>query len=143
MSIQLGGTIYLGPTSGSKVDFSDNISQMTVNFQRETVTVPPTFGLPRASESAGPEKATVTIEFFSTQAAAAVWHELYDAIKTDSAELYFEGIYNDAAVGADNERWSGTLVVTDLDLAPVAVGSLRMQSKSYPVTAAGVTRATV
>lgn len=143
MSMQLGGTIYLGPESASKVDYSDYVTQLTINFQRATVTNPATFGIPRESETAGPEKATVTIDFVSSQAASAVWHELYDAIKTDSAELYFEGIYNDASVGVDNERWSGKMVVTDLDLAPAAVGSIRRQSKAFPVTAAGVTRATV
>lgn len=142
MSVQLGGTIKLGVSSGTAVDYSSFISQLTINFSRETVTLPATFGKPRASESAAAEKDTVTIEFFSSTAAASVWHELYNAIKTDASELYFEGIYNTTAVGADNERWSGKMVITSLDSVP-SVGSLRQQSQTYPVTADGVTRATV
>jgi hypothetical protein len=142
MSIQLGGTIKLGTSSGTAVDYSSFISQLTINFTRETIETPATFGLPIKSQAAGAEQNTVGIEFYSTTAAASVWHELYNAFKTATANLYFEAIYNAAAVGADNERWSGFCIVTTLDTVPT-VGSLRQQSQTYPITSSGVTRATV
>lgn len=139
MSIQLGGTILLGPNSGSAVDYSDKISQLTINFQRPTRTIPATFGQPIESEAAGPGKQTVTLTFYSTTAANDVWMELYDAIVSDAAELYFSATYDTDAVSTDNSRWEGTMVVTSLDTVP-EVGSLRVQTQSYPVTAAGVTK---
>lgn len=142
MSIQLGGTIKLGTSSGTAVDYSSFISQMTVHFSRDTVEIPATFGLPIKSESAGAENNTLEIQFYSTTAAASVWHEIYNAFKTSTANLYFEGIYNTTAVGADNERWSGFCVVTSVD-SPGVVGDLRQQSVTYPITSAGVTRAIV
>jgi hypothetical protein len=142
MSIQLGGTIKLGTSSGTAVDYSSYISKLTIHFSRQTVTVPATFGQPIESESAGAENNTLEIEFFSTTAAASVWHEVYNAFKTSTANLYFEGLYNTTAAGADNERWSGFCVVTSVD-SPGAVGDLRQQTVTYPITPAGVTRATV
>ncbi len=142
MSIQLGGTIKLGTSSGTAVDYSSSVSQLTVNFTREMIEVPATFGLPIKSQSAGAEQDTLTIEFYSTTAAASVWHELYNAFKTATAQLYFEALYNAAAAGADNERWSGFCIVSTLDTVP-AVGDLRQQSQTFPITSAGVTRATV
>jgi hypothetical protein len=142
MSIQLGGTIKLGTSSGTAVDYSSSISQLTIHFSRDTVEIPATFGLPIKSQSAGPENNTVEIEFYSATTAASVWHEVYNAFKTSTANLYFEGLYNSAAAGADNERWSGFCVITSID-TPGAVGDLRQQTVTYPITPAGVTRATV
>jgi hypothetical protein len=142
MSIQLGGTIKLGTSSGTAVDYSSYISQLTINFTREMIDVPATFGQPIKSQSAGSEQNTLTIEFFSPTTAASVWHELYNAFKTSSSQLYFEALYNAAAAGADNERWSGLCIVSTLDTVPT-VGSLRQQSQTFPITSAGVTRATV
>ena len=142
MSIQLGGTIKLGTSSGTAVDYSSYISQLTINFTRELIDVPATFGAPIKSQSAGAEQDTLTIEFFSPTTAASVWHELYNGFKTSTGTLYFEALYNAAAAGADNERWSGLFIVATLDTVPT-VGSLRQQSQTYPITSAGVTRATV
>lgn len=142
MSIQLGGTIKLGTSSGTAVDYSSSISKMTIHFERDLVDIPATFGQPIKSQSAGAEQNTLEIEFYSTTAAASVWHEIYNAFKTSTANLYFEGVYNTTAVGGDNERWSGFCIVATVD-SPGAVGELRQQTVTYPITSAGVTRAIV
>jgi hypothetical protein len=142
MSIQLKGNLKLGPTPGTAVEFGAAITAFVVKTERESVTLPATLATGRASEAAGAMKQMVQIDFFSTTAATSVWAELYDAIITDSAELYFEGTLNPGAVSADNPRWSGYITVMTLDTG-ATVGALRSQSQTYPVTQAGVTRAIV
>lgn len=142
MSIQLRGNLRLGPTAGTAVEFGNAITAFIVKTERESVTLPATLATGRASSAAGAIMQSVQIDFFSSTAASSVWAELYDAIITDSAELYFEGTLNPGPVNADNPRWSGIFTVMTLDTG-IAVGALRAQSQTYPVTQAGVTRAIV
>jgi hypothetical protein len=142
MSIQLRGNLKLGPSSGTAVEFGNAITAFIMKTERESVTLPATLATGRASAAAGALTQMVQIDFFSSTAASSVWAELYDAIITDSAELYFEGTLNPGAVNADNPRWSGFITIMSLDTG-IAVGALRAQSQTYPVTQAGVTRAIV
>lgn len=141
--IQGQGIVKLGPGatgSGTAVDYSNFVSKITINYEREAIDLPATFGLPIKSQVAGAEQDTLDLEFYSDIATSTVFSELYTAFKTTSAELYFEVIYNNAAVSVDNKRYSGKCVVLTLP-TPTEVGSLRTWSVSYPITSAGVTAA--
>lgn len=140
MSIQLKGNLKLGPTAGTAVEFGASVSAFIIKRTRAGVTVPPTLATARGSQAAGALDEAVQIDFFSTTAASSVWAELYDALDTDSSELYFEGTLNPGAVSADNPKWSGKITILSLDTG-AAVGALRTQSQTYPVTQAGLTKA--
>lgn len=147
MSIQLKGSAEFcpsvgGASSGPLVDYKNYISSLVVNKERSSVTIPATLGTGRETTKAGTLMESVTITFHSDLAAASFWGEMYDAISTDDAELYFEAVLNEGAVSADNPKFKGTIVVLTLETG-ADVGSLRQQSQTYPVTAAGITKSAV
>lgn len=153
MSLQLKGNLKLGPEDQSTptvTDYSGAITSIVINRERSSVTIPPTLKDARETEKAGPLRESVTINFFSDVDAASIWAELYDAMDTDSAILYFEGNLNEGATGADNPQFSGYFSVLGLETG-ADVGTLREQSQTYPVyvgdvagpaTTTGVTKAT-
>jgi hypothetical protein len=117
------------------------VSKLTINFTRESIEQPATFGAPIKTQVAGTEQDTVELEFFTDITATTIWNELYTAFKSTTGELYFEATYGTGSVSTDNPKWSGKCVVLGLDTYP-EVGTLRQQSQTFPVTSAGVTRAT-
>lgn len=134
--IQLEGNILIGGT-----DYSDEIARLIINKRRNTTTRRPTFGNATRSQKAGDSEATVTLEFVHDVVSASLLAELEAAIDSDSGEVTFSGTFTDAAVGVDNPTWSGTMIVTDLDIGGEP-GTETYQSKTYPVTEAGITKAT-
>jgi hypothetical protein len=125
--IQLEGPITLGG-----IDYSSQITSVVLNDTRATVTTPPTFGDATEVDSAGAHKRTMTINFFSSHAAASSWAELYDAIITNTAELTFTARFATGAISADNPEFTGTIIVMSLDTGGT-VGELKAQSQTYPV----------
>ena len=134
--IQLKGNLTLGAT-----DVAAYVSSMVIRRTRNSVTRPATLGNIRETEAAGALKETLTITFHSSVAAASIWAELYDAIDTDDAELTFTGTLEEGAAGADNPEFSGTVVILGVDTG-ADVTSLRQQTQTYPITAAGITKNT-
>jgi hypothetical protein len=132
--IQLKGTMTL-----ATVDVSAYVSSAVISRTRQSITRPATFGNIRQTQAAGALVETLTLNFFSSTAAASMWADLYDAIDTDTAELAFECTLNEGAAGPDNPEFSGTIVVLGVDTG-AAVGTLREQSQTYPITAAGITK---
>jgi len=133
MGIQLEGAITLDST-----DYSDEISEFVLTITRATVTEMATYADASENESAGVQNATVTITAKNSGAAASLNQALYAAILTDSAELPFTARYQSGAVAADNPEYSGTLVVTEVQLGN-RVGDEMMQSQTFP--AKGITQA--
>lgn len=134
--MQLEGNISIGGT-----DYSDEIVRLIVNKRRETSERRPTFGNARRTQAAGARAESVTIEFAHSTLSAGLQAELEAALDSDDGEVTFSGTFNDAAVGVDNPTWSGTMIVTDLDIGGTP-GEENYQAKTYPVTSAGVTKAT-
>lgn len=130
--IQLEGNIEIGGT-----DYSDEITSLVINMRRNTTTRPATFGNANRSQKAGDAENSVTINFINDTVSTALQAELLAAIQTDSAELTFAATLLDEAVGADNPTYSGTMIVTDLDIGG-DVGVENQQRKTYPLTEAGV-----
>lgn len=135
--IQLTGSLTI-----NSVDVAANVSSFVIKRQRNAVTVPATLGELREYQKAGALTEMIEINFFSDMAATSFWADLYDAIDTDSAELTFSGTLNAGAVGVDNPSFSGSFVVMGVDTG-ASVGALREQSQTYPITVAGITKATV
>ena len=135
--VQLKGSLTIGA-----FDAAAYVSSIVYKRTRTSVTVPPTLGNIRESEKAGALKEAVELNFFSSVEAASLWATLYDALDTDAAELTFTGRLEDGVVGVDNPEFSGSFVILGVDTG-VDVGSLRQQSQTYPVTAAGISKVTV
>jgi len=134
--IQLEAPISIGGT-----DYSDEITSLIINQRRNTTTRRPTFGNANQAQKAGSWEGTVTIEFINDVLSTSLLQELNAALNTDSAELAFSGRFKSAVVGTDNPTWSGTMIVTDLDIGG-QVGDENLQRKTYPITEAGLTEAT-
>lgn len=138
---QLKGNIKLGPVTAS-VDYSNFITSLTIHRTRESISVPATFGTGRATQVAGALGESLEINFFSGTDAASVWAMIYDIVDTDASELKWEATLNTGIVSADNPKFSGTITILALDTGG-AVGSLRQQTQTYPITAAGITKVIV
>lgn len=138
---QLKGNIKLGPVTAS-VDYSSFITSLVIHRTRESISVPATFGTGRATQVAGALGETLEINFFSSTDAASVWAMIYDILDTDASELKWEATLNTGAVSADNPKFSGTITILALDSGGT-VGSLRQQTQTYPITAAGITKVIV
>jgi hypothetical protein len=141
MSIQLKGSLKLAPTGDTLVDYSNNISSLVISRNRNSVTQPATLGTGREETKAGTLSESLTINFFSSTAAASVWAVLYDIMDDDASEVDFEGLLNNAAEGTDNPKFAGTAVLLDLETG-ADVGTLRQQSITLPITADGITKTT-
>lgn len=137
--IQLEGNIKFGADSGSATDYSLEVASLMIGQKRTTTKRPATFGNANASDKAGEKVDSLTVNFLNDVASTSLTAELDTAINTDSAELYWEGTLIDAAVSADNPKYSGVCVITDLDIGG-DVGVQNTQRKTWPITEAGITR---
>lgn len=135
---QLEGVIKFG---SPLVDYGAQIHALRIVRARELVSEKPTFALAEVGDVAGPSRATLTIMFKSSTAAASFWAELWDAIDTDSAELPFEATLNAATVSADNPKFAGTIVVAGLETGG-DVGAGREQSQTFPIKVGTLTKTT-
>lgn len=138
---QLKGNIKLGVVTAN-IDFSNYITSLMIHRSRESITVPATFGTGRVTQVAGALSESLEINFFSSTDAASMWAMLYDALDTDTSEIKWEGTLNTGIVSADNPKFSGTITILSLDTGGT-VGSLRAQTQTYPITAAGVIKVIV
>lgn len=131
--VQLKGNLKLGPDVGSAVEYGTAISEFSLKRKRTEIKVPATLATGFESVAAGALSESLGIGFHSSTAAASVWAELYDAIDTDTAQLYFEGTQNPGVVSADNPKWSGTIVILSLDTGG-PVNKLREQKQTFPLS---------
>lgn len=132
--LQLTGPITLGGT-----DYSDDVTSIIIRRRRAVVTSPATFGNAREVGAAGAISEEIQVNFLNHIAASRVWAELWDAIDSDNAELAFTARFTDGAVAADNPEFSGTCVITGVEVGG-AVLQHNQQSWTFPVTAAGITK---
>jgi len=128
MATQLEGNITIGAT-----DHSDDITSLVINGTKATTEGGKTFGDASPTTEVGGAEWSVTINFNHDEGASDnVWSTLYTAFLTDSSEAAFTATLKDEAVSATNPEWSGTIIVTDLDIGGT-VGDKKQQSKTYPM----------
>ena len=130
--IQDRPVIMLGPDAGSLTDYSCAFQTFQINERRNTVVKAPTPSSPAFEEKAGAGQASVSVVFLSAfVATSGLWAELFTAMGTRTAELYFEYTPADDTVSASNPKRTGYIVVNDLDTGAPAFEA-RRQSKTFP-----------
>jgi len=130
--IQLGGKLEIGPVGGPLVDYSNFVTKFMLDVERNTVTRPPTLGVPTEVDLAGHRKGTLIIAFFSDINAASLWAELYDTIMTDSSQFDWSGLWDSEAVSVNNRRYFGTATLMNLSTGN-DVGALRDNEVTCPL----------
>jgi hypothetical protein len=133
MRVQLNGVIRIGPVSGTLVDYSADISALVINTKIETVQRPPTYGNPNKEARKGSIEDQVTLVFNADESpATGLWAVLYDAARNSATgELAFDAVYKSGSVSASNPRFTGILLVSDIDTG-TPVNEWKAQSKSFP-----------
>lgn len=132
--VQGKGVAKFGPT-GSLVDYSDQITNVTFTHSAQEVEIPATYATGETDNELGSKTRTVQVDFLDGIAAADFSQELMDAFDVTDGEVDFDIVFDaDVAVGVNNKRYTGTLVVTTLTHGG-AVGAVRTQSQTYRVKA--------
>lgn len=131
--IQGKGTAKFGPT-GSLIDYSDQVTEVTFTPARTTQEIPATFATGETGTEAGAFTRTITISFLTKLAADGFAAEMEDALE-DDGEIDFDVWFDSTtAVGTDNPRRTGTMIVDTLDFGGT-VGDVRSQTQTYTVKA--------
>ncbi len=129
---QFAGVFELGPDSGSLVDYTCDISTFLITEGRATVVKAPTMSNPATEQKAGSGFGTVSMVFTSNpNDATGLWQAMRAAKQTRTGELFFQVRYSTAAVGSSNPKFTGYMVVAELDTG-APVGEIRRQAKSFP-----------
>jgi hypothetical protein len=140
--VQGKGIAEFGPT-GALVDYSDQITNVTFTHSAQEVEIPATYATGETDNEIGAKTHTMQVDFLDGIAAADFSAELYDAYDTNDGEVDFDIVFDaDVAVGVNNKRYTGTLVVTNLTHGG-AVGAVRTQSQTYRIKAGTYTVASV
>jgi hypothetical protein len=145
LDIQLEGSIKFSviddtgiPDTVSLTEFGAEITSLVINRTRETVARPPTFANAASEQRAGAKADSVTINFFGDETTAAdFWNMAWEATELAPCELYFEATWKLGPVSATNPKFTGIVMVTDLELGGT-VNEYKQQSKTWP--ARSVTR---
>lgn len=133
--IQGAAVVMLGPDPDNLTDYSCYISEFVINEGRLLTVKAPSFGSPATEQKAGSDTASVVMTFLAVpNASSGLWWELRRAKRTVSGELYFEVKYADTTVSASNPKYTGYLVVSDLDTGAAGY-TARRQSKTLPARA--------
>lgn len=140
--IQLEGNIKFGTTTAG-TQYNSEITSLMINRAVETITAPATFANAITDPNAGPESDSLTINFLGDPLTASSFiNALWEAMDTDEKILYWAATLNiSTTVTATNPKYSGQIVVTDLDVGG-DVAALRQQSKTYPIKAGTLLRET-
>lgn len=140
--IQGKGVAKFGPT-GSLVDYSDQITNVTFNHTAAETEIAATYATGETDLELGSKTRTLQVDFLDGIAAADFSAELLDAFEATDGELDFDVVFDaDTAVGTNNKRHTGTLVVAAVTHGG-AVGSVRSQSQTYRIKAGTYNTATV
>jgi hypothetical protein len=135
---QLKGNLKMAVAGDPVTDVSDFVSSMVLNTARESITTPGVLSTGQSGTVAGQRNQTLTVTFHSGYAAADMWALMYETITSDDAVADWEATWEDGAVSADNQQFSGTAatgngaVLLSLDMG-AAVGSLRQQTITLPL----------
>jgi hypothetical protein len=133
--LQRRAVIELGADAGSLTDYSAEVSEFVINQQRILVQKAPSFGSPATEQKAGSGTATVSMTFAANpHSTTGVLAEMRTAQATTTGELYFEVRYSSAAVSASNPKFTGYIVVADMDTGG-RIGEVRRISKTFPARA--------
>ncbi len=140
--IQLEGNIKAGSTAAN-TSYAAEITSLLINRAVETITAPATFANATTDPNAGPETDSLTINFLGDPLTSSSFNNaLWAAMDTDDKIMYFAATLNSSTtISATNPLFTCQIVVVDLDTGG-DVAALRQQSKTYPIKAGTLVRAT-
>ncbi len=129
---QFGGVFQLGPDAGSLTDYTCDITAFVITEGRATVVKAPSMSNPVTEQKAAAAFGTVAMTFAGNPGdATGLWQEMRAAMQTTSGELFFQVRYGTAAVSSSNPKFTGYIVVGELDTG-APVNEFRRQAKSFP-----------
>lgn len=131
-AVQRDAVVQLGADSGSLTDYSSEVSEFIINEQRLLTQKSPSFGSPTTEQKASSGTATVTITFAANpHATTGLLAAMRTAQATVAGELYFDVKYGSASVSSSNPKFTGYIVVSDIDTGG-RIGEVRRISKTFP-----------
>ncbi len=129
---QFAGVFELGPDADTLTDYTCDISALVITAGRATVVKAPSMSNPATEQKAASAFGTVSMVFTSNpNDASGLWQAMYVAQQTRTGELFFQVRYATGSVSSSNPKFTGYIVVAELDTA-APVGEIRRQSKSFP-----------
>lgn len=137
--VVLTGAVKIGANAGAAVDVNDAVLAVTILGNRDTIEIPPTFATGNKSQRGGASAYSVQFDYLPDDLAAdtmflILWDAL-DPATNPTGELYFEALlHEDAAVGADNPKWSGTFIATEAGIGG-ASNEVSRRSSTFPLIA--------
>jgi len=103
------------PATGSMIDFSDEVNQLTISVGRDTVDRKPTFKDARTVKRMAGFVESVTVGFLGDEGnASGFWSLVWDALQ-GATEIYFRGNFKPGATSATNPEFAGFITASDLD----------------------------
>ncbi len=132
MTTQLEGNILFGISDATTTDVSDEVFVLKLEETRAENTRRPSFANARRSARAGAITETCEIEFEENldPSVSSAHKEIRAAIRRDDAKMYVSGTLKPGAVGPDNLRYYGYVVVTGVSTGG-EVGEELEQSWTY------------
>lgn len=131
-ALVLTGNLQIGPTSGSLVDMSAEVTAFHVSAQVDTIEVPATMTTSTHGRGGAADYA-VEIGYLSNDIAAALFKMLWDAVDTGTKTLAFTGTMRAGTVTTSNPSWSGTFIVVESTLGSQAE-TLSQGKATFPMT---------
>lgn len=132
---QLKGSAKLGPTTpGGLVEYNAAITAISFRNNRNEEVIPATLATGEDDIEAGTRVNTMIITVLTELAQTGLFSELEDAYETDDGELFFEVLLAPGAVGVDNPKITGKIVVDRVAVGG-DVGKARSESYEYEVKA--------
>jgi hypothetical protein len=129
---QFEGVFELGPDAGSLTDYTCDITAFVISEGRATVVKAPTAANPVTEQKAAAAFGSVAVTFAGNPGdASGLWQEMRAAMQTRTGELFFQVRYDTAAVGATNPKFTGYIVVAELNTG-APVGQVARQISTFP-----------
>ena len=129
------GNLRIGIAGFNVQDVSDAVTKFIVKSTVDTIKIPATLSTPKQNRGGGADY-SIEIEYLSTdQDSNSLFRLLWEAIGTQSKELWFEGSNADGPITANNPMWGGTFIVTDAAVGGPAEG-LSTATATFPLKTA-------
>lgn len=139
--IQLEGYLKFGLATAT-TEFGSAITSAKLIMSRKLIPIPANYANATESQAAGARSYSLQLNYLSDPTeTASFWSMLYSAFITDTSELQWIGLQEDAAVSVTNPQHAATLIVNGLEAFGPA-GELRAESQTFPIKAGTYVRTT-
>lgn len=126
------GTYIFGSDATPTDEFNDHLINVQIHTTRANQTKPATYGAPVVEDHPGDLQREMMIEFLGDPSdAGSFWSLLYSKLD-DDGYIYFDVVFADGPVTAQNKRHKGQIVVNDFTIGS-PVNTIWQQSVTYPI----------